>query len=192
MVEVTFTISPRVRAIAAHRPHELPFAEYFRQVFWSSGVDLPDDFDRLMEEVCLDSLELPAGEKAILSLHLPAEFVILFEPVTHSVQFLDVKGESTRERQNVSVIFDKDHAANAALQMRPGPLRVVLDNRSGQRVLPGIWVAGHQLHDLLGRRRPFLTAKRLLTNQTFRDILPDGDAGRRSADEDHQPDIPVH
>ena len=26
------------------------------------------------------------------------------------------------------------------------------------------------LHDLLGKRRPFLTAKRLLTNQTFRDI----------------------
>ena len=27
-----------------------------------------------------------------------------------------------------------------------------------------------KLHDLLGRRKPFLTAKRLLTNQTFRDI----------------------
>src|SRR4029079_11225996 len=26
------------------------------------------------------------------------------------------------------------------------------------------------LHDLLGKRRPFLTAKRLLTNQTFRDL----------------------
>src|SRR6185503_14888620 len=31
-------------------------------------------------------------------------------------------------------------------------------------------IAGDTLHDLLGQRRPFLTAKRLLTNQTFRDI----------------------
>ena len=31
-------------------------------------------------------------------------------------------------------------------------------------------LANDALHDLLGRRRPFLTAKRLLTNQTFRDI----------------------
>jgi class 3 adenylate cyclase len=31
-------------------------------------------------------------------------------------------------------------------------------------------VAGDTLHDLLGRRRPFLTAKRLLTNQVFRDL----------------------
>jgi class 3 adenylate cyclase len=38
------------------------------------------------------------------------------------------------------------------------------------RTLPGIWVADHKLHDLLSKRRPFLTAKRLLTNQTFRDI----------------------
>jgi class 3 adenylate cyclase len=26
------------------------------------------------------------------------------------------------------------------------------------------------MHDMLGQRRPFLTAKRLLTNQTFREI----------------------
>ena len=33
-----------------------------------------------------------------------------------------------------------------------------------------MFIAGDALHDLLGHRRPFLTAKRLLTNQTFRDI----------------------
>ena len=54
--------------------------------------------------------------------------------------------------------------------MRPGPLRLSLENRTDARVLPAVWIAGDELHDLLGRRRPFLTAKRLLTNQTFRDI----------------------
>ena len=41
MVEVTFTVSPRVRKIAAHDPAQLPPPEYCRQMFWSSGVDLP-------------------------------------------------------------------------------------------------------------------------------------------------------
>ena len=41
MIEVTFTVSPRVRHIAAHDPNSLPPVEYYRQVFWSSGVDLP-------------------------------------------------------------------------------------------------------------------------------------------------------
>src|SRR5947199_2921174 len=43
IVEVTFTISPRVRKIAAHDPGTLPFIEYYRQIFWSSGFDQPDD-----------------------------------------------------------------------------------------------------------------------------------------------------
>jgi hypothetical protein len=33
-----------------------------------------------------------------------------------------------------------------------------------------VWIGGDQLRELVGKRRPFLTAKRLLTNQTFRDI----------------------
>ena len=36
-VEVAFTVSPRVRRIAAHDPNTLPLWEYFKQVFWSSG-----------------------------------------------------------------------------------------------------------------------------------------------------------
>jgi class 3 adenylate cyclase len=54
--------------------------------------------------------------------------------------------------------------------MRPGPLRLSLENRTETRLLPGLWIAGDKLHELLGRRRPFLTAKRMLTNQVFRDI----------------------
>src|SRR5829696_9497720 len=67
MVEVTFTVSPRVRRIAAHDPHRLPIWEYCRQIFWSSGVDLPADFESIIEGITLDSIELPAGEKAIMS-----------------------------------------------------------------------------------------------------------------------------
>src|SRR5437867_7675289 len=57
IVEVTFTVSRRVRRIAAHDPDELPFAEYFRQVFWGSGIDVSDDFEQLVEEIVLDAVE---------------------------------------------------------------------------------------------------------------------------------------
>ena len=170
MVEVTFTVSRRVRRIAAHNPHELPLAEYFRQVFWGSGFDVPEDFEQVFEEVTLDAIELPPGEKAHMSLQLPAEFVIVMDPVTHGTQFLDVKGEPTRERQNLSLVFDKVRAPTGTTTMRPGPLRLSLENRTDTRLLPGLWIAGDKLHELLGRRRPFLTAKRLLTNQVFRDL----------------------
>ncbi len=118
----------------------------------------------------IESVELPPGDRAYLSLQLPAEFVIVFDPVTHSTQFIDVKGEPTRERQSLSMILSKDATATQTVELRPGPLRLSIENRTDVRALPSVWIAGDTLHNLLGRRKPFLTAKRLLTNQTFRDI----------------------
>jgi class 3 adenylate cyclase len=170
MVEVTFTVSPRVRRIAAHSPDTLPEVEYFRQIFWGSGVDLPETLGDSLAGFTIDSIELPPGEKAVLSVQLPNEFVIVFDPVTHGTQFIDVKGEPTRERQTLTVVFNKVRAPAGTIEMRPGPLRVSLENQTDRRVLPALWIAADPLHDLMGKRRPFLTAKRLLSNQTFRDI----------------------
>ncbi|MBV8936414.1 MAG: adenylate/guanylate cyclase domain-containing protein [Alphaproteobacteria bacterium] len=170
IVEVTFTVSRRARRIAAHTPDELPLAEYFRQVFWSSAIDLPDDLDRVIEEATLDAIELPPGEKALLSLQLPPGRLFLLDPVTHMTQFFEVKGEPTRERQSLSFAFDKVLAPAETIELRPGPLRLSLENRTDKRALPGLWLATDKLQELLSRRRPFLTAKRLLTNQVFRDL----------------------
>jgi class 3 adenylate cyclase len=171
-VEVAFTVSPRVRRIAAHDPNTLPLWEYFKQVFWSSGVDFNEEsFAALSNDVVLDALELPAGEKATMSLQLPPDFIIVFEPVTHAAQFIDVQGEPTRERQQLSLIYNKLQAPTGTITLRPGPLRLSLDNQAGVRVLPSVFVAADALHHLIGKRKPFLTAKRMLTNQTFRDVF---------------------
>jgi class 3 adenylate cyclase len=170
MVEVTFTVSPRVRHIAAHNPDTLSEVEYYRQIFWSSGVDLPESLGESLAEFTVDSIELAPGEKAVLSVQLPKDFVIVFDPVTHGTQFVDVRGEPTTERQALSMVFNKVKAPVGTMELRPGPLRLTLENRTDRRVLPALWIAGDPLHHLLGHRRPFLTAKRLLTNQTFRDI----------------------
>jgi class 3 adenylate cyclase len=171
-VEVSFTVSPRIRRIAAHDPHTLPFWEYTRQMFWSSGMELNDeDMKQLADEVSLEALELPAGEKAVFSLQLPNEFVIVFEPVTHSAHFINVQGEPTRERQQFSIVFNKLQAPTGTTDMRPGPMRLSLENQTDHRVLPSVWVANDTLHHLLGKRKPILTAKRMLSNQTFRDVF---------------------
>src|SRR3954453_10339733 len=171
-VEVAFTVSPKVRRIAAHDPATLPLWEYFKQVFWSSGVDLNmESFGALTEEVTLDALELPAGEKAVMSLQLPPQFIIVFEPVTHSAQFIDVQGEPTKERQQLSLMYNKVKAPVGTMTLRPGPLRLSLDNQAGVRVLPPLFTAAEALPHLIGKRKPFLTAKRMLSNQTFRDVF---------------------
>ena len=171
MVEVSFTVSPRARRIGVHNPEDLSIWEYYRQVFFGSGVGLPeDDLDAVMQKVTLDAVELPAGEKALLSLQLPAGAVIVLEPATHTAQFIEVKGEPTPERQNMAVVYHTVRSVTETVELRPGPLRLSLDNRTGMRVLPAIWVVNDAMNAVIGKRRPYLTAKRLLTNQTFRDI----------------------
>src|SRR6201747_1037301 len=87
-VEVAFTVSPRVRRIAAHNPNALPIWDYFKQVFWSSGVDFDAaSFASLSDDIVLDARELPAHHTTELSLQLPPQFLIVFEPVTHAAQF---------------------------------------------------------------------------------------------------------
>jgi class 3 adenylate cyclase len=170
LVEVIFTVSPRVRKIAAHAPDELSAAEYYRQIFWSSAIDLPGDVEKLLGEITLEMVDLPPGERAILSLQVPEGTVIVFDPVTHAAQFIEVRGEEASERQNLSVSFNKVQVPVDTVALRPGPLRLALENRTDGRVLPAVWVANAALDAILTRRKPVLTATRLLTNQTFRDI----------------------
>src|SRR5579863_1281118 len=178
LVEVTFTVTPRTRHIVAHDSETLPLPEYMRQIFWGSGVDLPEDIGAAMNELTLDAMELAPGEKAAMSLSLPESFIIAFDPVTHTTLFLEVKGEQTHERRNVSLVLSDFHAHAGKLTLQPGPARFSFENKSAKRTLPGLWVAGDAMHRVLGKRRPFLTATRLLSNQTFRDLYRTGTLDR--------------
>src|SRR5438552_15976232 len=62
LVEVTFTVSARLRKRAAHNPDELPAAECYRPIFWGSAIDRPADLERLLDDVTLEIVDLPAGE----------------------------------------------------------------------------------------------------------------------------------
>ncbi|WP_316190295.1 adenylate/guanylate cyclase domain-containing protein [Bradyrhizobium sp. SZCCHNS2096] len=171
-VEAAFTVSPRIRSIAAHNPHSLPIWDYFKQVFWSSGVDFDEaSMASLSNDVVLDARELAAGDHDTVSLSLPHQFIIVFEPVTHAARFIDVQGEPTGELQQLALKYDGVRAPVETTVLRPGPLQLALDNKSGLRVLPTVMVAAEALHHLTGRRKPFLTAKRMLSNQTFRDVF---------------------
>ena len=66
---------------------------------------------RLLQEVALEWVDLQGGERAILSLQLPEAALIVFDPVTHTAQFLKVRGEEVSERQKLSMICRTARAA---------------------------------------------------------------------------------
>lgn len=171
-VEVSFTVNPRVRRIAAHDPDTLPVWDYYKQMYWSSGVDFTEEsVATLANDVTLATRDLPRGESATIALQLPKEFVIVFEPLTHAALFIDVQGEPTGEPQELSIAFGNEPSPTKTISLRPGLLNLTLKNQSSGRALPAVFIAAEALHHLIGRRKPFLTAKRMLSNQTFRDVF---------------------
>jgi class 3 adenylate cyclase len=176
LVEVSFTVNPGVRRIAHHAPEELPFWEYYRHMFWGNGVVLPagELWNREHVEYVIESDELPAGQRVIVNVQLPREFIIVFEPVMHSAVFIDVQGEPTRERQELSLVYDGSGVTPTRVSLRPGACRMVLENRLERRLLPGIFIANEAFHHLFARRETFVTARRMFTNQTFRDLYRAG------------------
>jgi hypothetical protein len=172
LVEVTFSVSPAVRRIVAHTPDALSAWDYYRQIYFASGLKLPDpeELRRLTGVFTIEAEELQPGERVVLSLSLQPEFLIVFDPVTHSAHFLDVKGEPTTERQEIRVVFSSSGPTHASHTPRPGPLKLVLDNSTTRRILPGVFKANDEFHAVFSQRRAALTAKHLLTNQTFREL----------------------
>src|SRR5206468_10457713 len=110
------------------------------------------------------------GDKGVLSLQLPEGDGSAFDRVLHMPRHIEVTGEPARESQSLSFVMTRDHAPFGTVQMGRGPLQITLENRLNVRRLPAIWIVSDKVHQLVNKRRPFLTAKRLLTNQTFRDI----------------------
>ncbi len=168
-VEITFTVAPRIRHIAAHDPDSLSLWDYTRQIYWSSGSDLPEDLAPAVSDTVIDAFEIAPGARMARQVQLNEGLVILFDPVTHSSRFLEVTGEADNTRR-LPIEIDDAHQAGETLRLAPGLLTLDIENRTNRRIMPILWVAGDELNDILARRVPVLTAKRLLTHQTFRDI----------------------
>ena len=103
-------------------------------------------------------IELQGSEvkfPAILSLQLPKQFCILFDPVTHSTHFINVQGNPVRERQNLTIVFSKLRPTTGNLELRPGPLRLLLDLGEELGVPDGHRdLAGKELQEILVGRVP--------------------------------------
>ena len=172
MFEVSFTVSPAVRPIPAHHPESLPIWDYMRQIYFSHALKMPSGaaWSALVREICVADCKVEPGTRIALDLDLAAQFLILFDPVHHLTVFLDVKGERAGAPQHLEVLLAAGGAYPGKVELRPGPLRLTIDNHLAERALVGLFTPSDAFHHGL-ERRPYLTGKQLLSNQTFRDLF---------------------
>ena len=127
--------------------------------------------EQILEEITIDSIELGPGEKG-------ADLGAAAARVRHRVRAGDAcrafhRRQGRADQGAADAVADLQQGASRR-RSPPRCGRARCGSRSRTRATCArcrrCGSPAHTLHDLLGKRRPFLTAKRLLTNQTFRDI----------------------
>ena len=78
---------------------------------------------------------------------------------------------SPRASAKLALLYNSSGVSATEASLRPGPLRLTFENKTTRRVMPGLFVADDTFHHLFENKQPFLTAKRLFTNQTFRELF---------------------
>ena len=80
-------------------------------MYFSNALQLPRGaaWQTKLSDSTLESEEVLPDQRTILSLQLPAAFIIVFDPVTHTTTFLDVKGEPNARapRAHPSLQFER-------------------------------------------------------------------------------------
>src|SRR5215217_3053149 len=174
-IAVTFTVSPDLREIAFHHPEQLSAADRFFKVGGTRDGRLPDGtpFVDVHGSVTEAVIDLPPGEARRLDGDASEGTVVGLTLEGRAAVLYPIEGPPAAEPQHFEVVFGEKVRKHTATKAAPGTLSLHIRNVTSElgtfvlAVLPPGMEVGHAPIRFV----PFLTGKRLLTTQTFRDLF---------------------
>jgi len=192
-IQVAFTISPQVREISFHHPDSLSIEDYLLKYHWSRGASFPngqklEDFATVITRLCI---YLEPKEKTRVELDLAPSIMATKDIINKTSLTFMVTGDTSTSSQTIPIklIDGRFKAVDRTLiamdipsgegllkldqvgQVESGKTLVEVENLSEKRCTA--WVVVYppdfQLYPL--KFEPFLSGKRVLTTQTFRDLF---------------------
>jgi class 3 adenylate cyclase len=174
-IAVTFTVSPAVRRIRFHDPHSLPVEDYaFLYKATSEGMT-PDGvpWTEVIKSIIRALSWLPPGETIELGFDAAEGVLLGFDMESDSHFNFNVGGEPATAVQRVPITFGVDTCTPDIGNLAPGQVVFEVYNATAERravfgvlqLPPGVPARG------MLQFAPFLSGKRLLMTQTFRDFF---------------------
>jgi class 3 adenylate cyclase len=174
-VSVAFTVEPEVRAIAFHKPEQLRAWDNFIKVGNTRDGVLPDGtlFRDAKEQLGKAIEYLPPGETTRIEVDVIEGLVMAASTEGKLGMLLTVAGPPASQPQIKRARYDGQAANFSTGEVAPGKIVFEIENATSQR---GIFVIalvppGLDLGSIPLSFVPFLTGKRLLTTQTFRELF---------------------
>lgn len=164
-----------LRAIPYHDPDSLPIGQELERVIFSTNRRVHPEIEKMIRSSIRVNAALPAGTNLAAAFDVTEGKIVLVLPSYHAGTQLAVVGEPTSEVREVRVEFREGAIILTPATVRPGPVRFEIVNPLSERlVLVAIQKPLHPPdlpQELRTRFEPFLTGRRLLTSQAFRDLF---------------------
>jgi class 3 adenylate cyclase len=187
-IAVSFTVAPSVRTIAYHKPESLPAAQYLTNYAFAGRYvrgDVPAGSTCLSPrdvlERCTKACDfVPPGESRTFDLTIgepgkaAGDYVINgIEAISGAQLLVQAGGRMVNEPQLVSVSLADDAWHYAGGKLALGPVRLVVRNDRERLafVSNAVFALGEPHCSEILEFEPYLSAKRLMTTQTFRDLF---------------------
>jgi class 3 adenylate cyclase len=174
MIAITFTVSPSVRRIAYHDPGTLPAEDYLLRYASAPEGLIPDgtSFAKIKEMLTRAVVYLEPGKTTAIEVEAEAGALRGF-CVDGDMSFLFLIDPALpASEQRIAIQTDENSSQPDALTLAPGKLTLEITSSGKKRVALGVF----QFPPNVDRPpplhfAPFLSGKRLLNTQTFRDLF---------------------
>ena len=174
-IAVTFTVSPELREIAFHHPERLSAHDRFFKVGSTRDGRLPDGtpFVDIQIATTRAAVDLPPGETTQIDVDVSEGTVIGATLEGRAAILYPIEGPPATTPQHFHVVFGEKVRKHKVRKIAPGAITFAVQNITSERgtfvlaVLPPGVEIGHVPVQYV----PFLTGKRLLTTQTFRNLF---------------------
>jgi class 3 adenylate cyclase len=175
-IAVSFTVARTIRRIAFHDPAGLPARDYLVK-YRVTGPHLagrtPDGliWGELVDQVTSAVSYLPPGETARLEVSATRGFLLGYDTDSDAGFVIAIGGDATTERQTVRLQYLDGRCEPKGGKVRPGAVAIEITNATARRGLIAVAELPADFARCQLAYEPFLTAARLLTTQTFRDLF---------------------
>ncbi len=178
-MEVAFSVAPSVRRIRFHQPEGLDLRKDLLSALFSQSRTIPDGVREMVNGSVLESVPLPPGGVHRFTTRVePRQIWFLAVPLNHvfcEMQTVAEGGVSSVEAELVD-----GEIMPGIVQVRAGEISATLHNRTSDTVrvaLVKFWMSRDpaaceiQASHAPTHLRRYLSGKRLVTNQTFRELF---------------------
>ncbi|MBI3581576.1 MAG: adenylate/guanylate cyclase domain-containing protein, partial [Nitrospinae bacterium] len=174
-IQISFTVSPDVRRISFHDPDSLADLEgVMKYRFAREGITKKDGANWIEQVMPLVKFFSPLapGEKAGFAGRISDGFVIINELLNHLGAGLKVGGQGGGDGGAVEVTIEPTYIEASRTTFSAGERAFEFHNKSPKKGLITVMNLPPDYQQSLAIGfSPFLSGKRLLTSQTFRDLF---------------------